>query len=334
MASMKLKRAVLTVALLLAAVWSGNSFAEKSGSFTFVHISDVHVPSYLFAIGQSLDEATLMQMHNQQRLKQLVEECLAMNPKPSFVINSGDTGDAGWTVLLRLYQKLMQPLVSARIPVYTAVGNHDLDYAGIGVQDIAEIFDPLGPSLIGRTGVRYSFEFGGCHFVFLNNRPVTGLIRLTPGDIEWLSNDLKGVKRDTRVLLFLHADMPEEDTSNVVELLQPFTYPVIFQGHAHSESITMWGGVPVVVTGALYGGKPEAGSYRVVTVQPDKITVKTRDFAKPGGMYEQEKTIEFLQPGPQVHIISPKSNAASRGSVSITAETKPARQGSMEYSVP
>lgn len=330
----RLKTVLLALAIIVSAALGPDAFAAEANDFSFVNISDVHVPSYLFPIGQPLDEASLMPMHNQQRLKQLVEECLAMEPKLAFVINSGDTGDAGWTPLLRLYQKMMLPLVSAGIPVYTAVGNHDLDYAGISAEDLAEIFDPLGPSLIGRHGTRYSFDYGGCHFVFLNIRPITGLIRLTPVDIAWLSNDLRAVKKDRRVLLFMHANVPEEDTSRIVELLQPFKYPVVFQGHTHTDAITKWGGVPVVVTGSLYGGAPKAGSYRVVTVQKDRILVRTRDFAKPAGTYEPEQTVEFPQAGPRLKVMEPKRDATVSGNLTVTAGTEPALPGAMEYSIP
>ena len=141
----------------------------------------MHVPSYGFPIGQRFDDATLMPLHNQQRLRQLVEESLAMDPKPAFVANSGDTGDNGWTPLLMLYQRMMRPLVDGGIPVNTAAGNHDLDYAGIDEHDLGAIFDPLGPAKIGRHGTRYSFDFKDCHIIFMNNRPISGLIRSIRG---------------------------------------------------------------------------------------------------------------------------------------------------------
>ena len=283
MTPIRWKTAILAAALFIVAVWSGGAASAGANGFSFVTISDVHVPGYGFGIGQSLDEAALMPMHNQQRIRQFVGECLALEPKPAFVMNCGDTGDAGWTTLLKLYQKEMQPLVSAGIPVYTVVGNHDLDYAGIDRDDLAEVFGPLGPASIGRHGTRYSFDYGGCHFAILNNRPVTGLIRLNPDDIEWLRKDLKPVGKNTRVLLFMHANMPEEDTHHVVELLQPFASSVIFHGHSHSDAITRWGGVPVVVTGSLYGGNPKAGSYPGGDGDPGKNYGADQGFRYTGG---------------------------------------------------
>jgi len=302
--------------------------------FTFITISDVHIPSYGSPIGQPLDEETLMGMHNQKRIRQFVEECLAMDTKPDFIINTGDTGDMGWIPLLELYQKLMRPLVDAGIPVYTAVGNHDLDYAGIGAEDLSEFFDPLGPALIGRSGTRYSFDYEGCHFVFVNNRPISGLIRLNPEELEWLRDDLKSVEKDTPVLLFLHANMQVDDTHRVVEILQQFRCPAIFQGHRHSVGIGAWGGVPVVLTGSLYGGTPEAGSFRIVTVKPDTIVVRTRDFAKPAGTLEPEEIVEYPQPGPEMRVIGIENEGFVSGTVTLAVETDPPSPGTVEYRIP
>lgn len=320
--------------LFITAVWSGFLFAAEPNEFTFVNFSDSHVPTYGFSIGLPLDDANLLKMPNQQRIQQFVKECLAMKPKPDFVINSGDTGDAGWIPLLKLYQKLMQPLVSAGIPVYTVVGNHDLDYAGIAREDLAEIFDPLGPELIKRHGTRYSFDHRDCHFVILNNRPMSGLIRFAPDELEWLRNDLKKVKKDKRILVFMHANMTNDDTCRIVEIIQRFNNAVIFHGHTHSNSIGKWGGVPVIVTGSLYGGSPKAGSYRVVTVQPEKILLKTRDFAETAVTFGPEELVEFPKPRPQLRILKPEQNVVVSESITLAAETDPAVPGTLEYFIP
>jgi len=326
--------ALIVLAVIVATVTGGCGVAPEFREFTFVNISDVHVPTYMFTIGQPLDEATLMEMHNQKRLQEFTAECLAMDPKPDFVMNSGDTGDVGWTPLLELYRKLVKPLVDAGMPVYTVVGNHDLDYAGIGRQDLAELFDPLGPAMIGRHGSRYSFDHKGCHFIVMNNRPISGLIRFNPKDIEWLGKDLETVDRDTRVLLFLHANMQVEDTHNIVELLQPFARAVIFQGHRHSAGIDAWGGVPVVLTGSLYGGSPEAGSYRMVTVGIDGITLRTRDFAAPAGTFEPGEFVAYTRPGPEIRVTAPGNEALIEGKVMLSAAVDPVAPGVMEYAIP
>jgi len=302
--------------------------------FSFVIISDVHIPHYGFSIGQPLDEESLMSMRNPKRLRQFVDECLSLKPRPDFVINCGDTGDVGWLTLLRLYRKIVQPLPDAGIPVYTVVGNHDLDYAGAGARDLAEIFDPLGPALIGKSGTRYSFDHKGCHFVFINNRPISGLIRLNPKELAWLRNDLSTVEKNTPVLLFLHANMRIDDTHRLVEILQRFDRAVIFQGHLHSAGTDTWGGLPVILTGSLYGGSPEAGSYRLVTVKPDGIAMRTRDFAKPAGTFEPEEFVPFPTARPEIDVTEPVDESVVGDTVAITVKTAPSTPGTVEYSIP
>ena len=334
---MKLSHLTLCIACLFACIicsCGGEQPVITSTEFTFITISDVHVPSYGYPINQPLDEATLLPLHNQKRIEEFVVECLAADTKPDFVINNGDTGDAGWESFFKLYQKLIKPLPDAGIPVYTVVGNHDFDYAGLGVQDLAEFFDPMGPALIGKSGTRYSFDHKGCHFVIINNRPISGLIRLNPEELAWLRNDLKTVDKDTPVLLFMHANMEIDDTYRVVEILQPFNKPMIFQGHKHSAGIEAWGRIPVILTGSLYGGTPEAGSYNVVTVCPDKIVVQTHDYAKPAGTLEPAQTVMYPKPGPVLDIIEPVNEAKLSGNARLLVKTQPASPGKVEFSFP
>ena len=160
------------------------------------------------------------------------------------------------------------------------------------------------------------------------------MIRFNPKDIDWLRDDLLTVAKDTRVLLFLHANMQDEDTHHIAELLQSFQYPVIFQGHKHTEGIEHWGGIPVVLTGALYGGDPKAGSYRMVHVRPEGITVQTRDFAKPAGILEPEEVVAFPQPSPMLKVIEPENDAFVNGNIILKVETSPDEPGSLEYRIP
>ncbi|MDY7009418.1 MAG: metallophosphoesterase [Planctomycetota bacterium] len=202
---------IVMIAVLVFVALNGNSAVRETEGFTFVHFTDAHIPTYGFAIGLSLEEKDLLTMHNQQRIRRLVGECLAMKPKPAFVVNTGDTTDVGWMPLFRLYSRLMQPLVSAGIPIYTVTGNHDTDYTGLGPGDLGRIFDPLGPAMIDRHGERYSFDLHDCHFAVINNNPICGLVRVNPATLEWLRNDLEKVDKDKRVFVFLHATMSGSD---------------------------------------------------------------------------------------------------------------------------
>ena len=325
----------LWVGLVVIAVCFFTSCAKRehtaeTESFSFTAISDVHVPSYGFSINQPLDHETLMGMHNQKRLRQFVQETLHLSPKPSFIMNCGDTGDLGWTRLIKHYASEMQPIVDAGIPVFTAVGNHDLDYAGIAAQDLADIFDPLGPALFDHGGPRYSFDYGGCHFIVVNNRPVTGLIRFNPDELAWLRNDLATVDLDTRVLVFMHANMQEDDTCRVVELLQPFAESMIIQGHRHSVGMDRWGRVPVVLVGSLYSGTPEDGSYSVFNVSTDSVVVRIHDYANAEGLLGEPEVVSFTPVGPSLYIDVPDDIFQTGQIIGVTVTATPAAPGMVE----
>ena len=107
----RIKTLLITLTFCVSVILCGCQGEPEIQEFSFVIASDIHVPSYSFPVGDPLDEESLMQMHNQHRLQEFVEECLTMIPRPSFIMNTGDTGDAGWLPLLKLYRKVMQPLV-------------------------------------------------------------------------------------------------------------------------------------------------------------------------------------------------------------------------------
>jgi len=330
MSFFRLKHLPFALAVTLAVFAFSCAPEQQSQEFSFALISDLHLPSYAGPIGMVFDEDKLMEMHNQKRIVEFTDECLEMDTKPDFIVNLGDTGDSGWAVLLNLYTKLMQPLVKAGIPVYTVVGNHDHDYTGIGREDLAEFFDPLGPEMIGCSGSRYSFDHKGCHLVVVNNRPITGLIRFNPKDLEWLKNDLATVDKGKKVFLFMHANVPDEDTHHIVEMLQQFEKPVIFYGHSHRSAIRRWGGIPVVNTGALWGGTPENGSYQIVSVQKDSIFVKMHNFNDPVGTFSPMEAIVFQKSGPEISVdLDDNAVMTPETAVSVTIDTD--TSGTLEY---
>lgn len=326
--------ALVSLVLSVLCIFTSCTPAQRPSEiepFSFIAISDVHVPSYGFPINQPLDHDTLMEMHNPKRLRQFVRETLESGSRPSLIMNCGDTGDLGWTCLLKHYVAEMQPIVEAGIPVFTVVGNHDLDYAGIAARDLAAIFDPLGPESVGRGGTRYSFDYNGCHFVVVNNRPVTGLIRFNPEELAWLRDDLATVDHDTRVLVFMHANMQEDDTFRIVELLQPFTESMIIQGHRHNAGMDRWGRVPVVLVGSLYGGTPEAGSYSVFDVTADSVVVRIHDYADATEVLGEPEAVTFLPVGPSLDVDVPDEVFQPGQDIEITVTAQPSAAGIVEY---
>jgi hypothetical protein len=66
-------------------------------------------------------------------LNPIIDQILALSPPPAFVIFGGDSAYRGYTTesggyTFQPFKDLFSPLTSAGIPLYTAIGNHELYY--------------------------------------------------------------------------------------------------------------------------------------------------------------------------------------------------------------
>lgn len=92
---------------------------------------------------------------------------------------------------------------SAGIPVYHAIGNHDLDYNGRSDYRSDSTFcSRFGPS-------HYSFNIGRVHYVILNDVFYYGdrflyIGYLDEAQLGWLEQDLAGVQKWSTVILAMH----------------------------------------------------------------------------------------------------------------------------------
>jgi len=90
----------------------------------------------------------------------------------------------------------------------------------------------------------YAFDHKGVHFVVLDN---VSDPRSTIGETQlaWLSDDLKGIDKDSRIVVFTHRPLfdlyPEwdwytRDGNKAMELLTPYSSVTVFYGHIHQEN--------------------------------------------------------------------------------------------------
>jgi hypothetical protein len=135
------------------------------------------------------------------------------------------------------------------IPIYRAIGNHDMNYNGrtheTSFQSFEETFGPT----------RYSFNKGNAHYIVLNNAFYIGREYFYIGYIDentfqWLEQNLSFVEHDTPVFVIMH--IPTRLTADntpfafnqsemaaqtinaraLYELLKPY-YVNIISGHMH-----------------------------------------------------------------------------------------------------
>jgi hypothetical protein len=177
--------------------------------------------------------------------------------KPAFVINLGDLiYGYGIRNTPRQWDKYQEVIKTFRVPYYQIPGNHD-------------IFSNEARKIYGlRFGTFYSsFDYGGCHFVLLDNTEGGRWGYMGAKEVEWLKADLKRTGARS-VFVFLHFPVwePERVAPAYYDFWQNTLRPLfkmsrvraVFGGHVHSYGPTREiDGIPYFLTG---GGGAELGT--------------------------------------------------------------------------
>lgn len=167
---------------------------DDPSGFTFIHASDPH-----------LSPETLPRM---RRLREIVGE-----QRPAFVIITGDLIRDALRVsedeATGLYELLLQELAEFSVPVWNALGNHEI----FGIERHHSLVSPEHP-MYGKTMYRhylgpnyYSFDFGGIRFIGLDTVDYDDLWYYGHVDqvqMNWLEADLESMTPGTPVVTFGH----------------------------------------------------------------------------------------------------------------------------------
>ena len=229
--------------------------AEPSQTFTFIHASDPH-----------LAEETL------PRMQQLRE--IATTQKPAFVLITGDLIEDALRVkedaASGLYELFVSELQKFPVPVWTALGNHEI----FGIERHKSLVS-AEHSLYGKKMYRhylgpnyFSFDFGGVRFVCLDTVAIADLWYhgyVDEVQLAWLQQDLASVDPDRPVVTFNHIPLvtagasifgyAEDETTplfltiddepryrhivgnpeEVLEELRQYRYSLALAGHFHTR---------------------------------------------------------------------------------------------------
>ena len=253
---------IVAAALLLAAQLT---LAQKPGDkapepFTFLHITDTH---------QTANGST-------EPLRRLVEEATRMEPRPAFVIATGDLTETGRPEEYRRFKEAISGLEAAGIGFYAVPGSHDIRWCPEGKEAFAREFGKL----------YQSFDYAGAHFILLDSTVyLQRWGHLDKQELDWLAKDLKRVRPETPVFLFLHHSIGRDTPSqrlidNEFDLLPPLrdrNVLAIFTGHGHEDLTWKTNGVTTVMARGL-----AQGSYHRVTVTPALVTIERVVKEQPG----------------------------------------------------
>jgi hypothetical protein len=209
-----------------------------------------------------------------------------LDPKPAFVINTGDivpNGDA--REYLDYY---IPPLLKTDIPCFVAIGNHDT-----GQGNRATEFKYL----FGEESLNYYFDYGDCRFIFLDNctdnLPWEEVLELAD---RWLSETPDGYRKyvachkpPTTVKKWAYHAMSDAQSKPFTDLMEKHSVDEVFLGHIHAYSTATLNGVRYTVSGGggaglhdRYGPMGNVHHYVICDVTPSGVVQQVVRFRDAG----------------------------------------------------
>jgi len=213
-----------------------------SQDVTFVHLTDLH-------IGDPATDSHLFS-DTAETLRQILAQVATIEPRPSFIVASGDLTNRGEAENYVLLRQIME---ATDLPVVYALGNHDTREGFYAGMDIAA----------ATTDAPYDHDtvIEGIHVITLDSS-TPGYIGGTIDDAQfaWLERVLD-THADLPKLIVSHhppalGDGPElthwrhiayEQSVRLGALLKGRNIVGILSGHIHHDRVSVWNGIPVVV---------------------------------------------------------------------------------------
>jgi Icc protein len=255
--------ASLGLAAAFRPVFGQPSPAQK---FRFVHITDLHIQPELGAA---------------DGVAMAVRKLLSLRPRPDFVLIGGDhvmdllkvTRDRA-DLQFNLLTEALKPM---EMPVYSAVGNHDV-YGWSAQSPITESDPEYGKKLFAdkfaKAPLYRSFDHKGWHFAILDSIQPRGRdYRLAVDDaqLQWLKDDLEKAGATPTVVMThgpiltafmqytLATTAPTPDGlivangKEVQDIIAKHNVKAVLQGHTHVVEEIDYLGTKYITAGAICG---------------------------------------------------------------------------------
>ncbi|MDF2235089.1 metallophosphoesterase [Albimonas sp. CAU 1670] len=212
---------------------------------TFVHLTDLHISA------PALEDETLFG-DSEGALRRSLAEIARMDPRPEFVVISGDLANRGEVESYRHLRAILDE-AAPEVPVILALGNHD-DRAGFAAA-FPERASGAGP-------YDHDLVVSGLHVIVLDSSIPTGVEGgWEPGQMDWLAARLDAHAGLPKLLVIHHPPMLDEAKGAAFpwkSLTLPATRALretiagrdvvgILSGHIHLDRAESWHGVPVII---------------------------------------------------------------------------------------
>ena len=203
----------------------------------------------------------------------IVKHIDRLEPKPAFVINSGDIVAKGYAK--ELYEYYIPPLLKTDVPYFVAIGNHET-----GDDDMARQFRYL----FGDGSLNYHFDYGKARYIFIDNGSAASSSEET---LKWLDRTLAETPKGYRKYVTAHKPpktierwayhaWDEEESKIFTDLMTKYKVSEVYLGHIHAYSTAKYGGVNYTLSGGAgaplhdrYGPKGNVHHYIICDVQAD-----------------------------------------------------------------
>jgi len=261
---------------------AGYLTAVENSVPVFYHNIDANTGTYNFELKKNTKDDTkhifLAQADVQltdndclETYKKMLPDCAELIKQESknkdvFSVDCGDiVGDTP-----ALYPGYIKAVSTLNIPVYRAIGNHDMDYYGRTFETSYKTFEKyFGPTY-------YSFNKGKAHYIILNDNFFLGRDYFYMGYIDektfhWLEQDLSFVAKGSPVFVVMHIpsqlqekQVPFEYNYSAIadqmvnagafhEILKPYQVHII-SGHMHyNRNLVYSSSLMEHITGAVCG---------------------------------------------------------------------------------
>ncbi len=203
----------------------------------------------------------------------IVKHIDLLDPKPAFVINTGDIVRHGYTDELVDYY--IPPLLETDIPFFVALGNHDDGDDGLAIEYQA---------LFGPNSLNYYFDHGRRRFILFDNAASVLPYEET---LAWLKRVLEETPPELSIIVAAHKPVAtvekwayhswdEEPSRGFSDLMSKYEAEHVFFGHIHAYSTALFQGVDYTIAGGggaglhdRYGPSGNVHHYVICDVQSD-----------------------------------------------------------------
>jgi Icc-related predicted phosphoesterase len=176
----------------------------------------------------------------------IVKHIDGLEPKPDFVINSGDIVPTGYAK--EYHEYYIPALLQTDIPYFVAIGNHD---------DSSDSMAREYRYLFGEKALNYYFDYGKARYVFIDN--VTD-VQPYEETLRWLDKTLADTPKGYRKYVATHKPpstikkwayhaWDDAESKVFTDLMTKHQVDEVYLGHIHAYSTATYGGVNYTLSG-------------------------------------------------------------------------------------